>query len=328
MKEEKIRDILLKYQRRRDDNEDKLERRKQQIYDSLPEIKNIDNEIAMSGLRLTKAVLKDTKAREEIVYKCKQEMEELVKRKKDILAENGIPEDYLEMKYECPKCKDTGFLEGGKKCSCLKQEIINEAYRMSNLSRILEKENFDNFDINIFSDEIQNGRKLSPKQNMLKILSVCDSFITEFSQDNNYNLLFYGSTGLGKTYMCNCIAKSLLDQGFIVIYQTSFRILEILENYKFRKDEDSRINDENYKNLFDCDLLIIDDLGTELNNSFTSGEIFNIVNTRLISGKKTIISTNLSPMKIAELYSQRTFSRIVGNFRLLEFFGNDLRWEF
>ena len=128
--------------------------------------------------------------------------------------------------------------------------------------------------------------------------------------------------------MCNCIAKALLDQGYSVIYQTAFRILEILENYKFRKDEDSRINDENYKNLFDCDLLIIDDLGTELNNSFSSGEIFNIVNTRLLAGKKIIISTNLDSTKIVELYSTRTFSRIVGNFRILEFLGHDLEeWE-
>ena len=327
MKEEKIRDILLKYQRKRDDNEEKLEKRKQQIYESLPEVKKIDDEIAKSGLRLTKAVLKDTKAREEIVYKCKCEMDELVRKKKSILNENGIPEDYLEMKYDCPKCKDTGFLEGGKKCSCLKQEIINEAYRMSNLSRILEKENFDNFDINLFSDEISEGRSISPRNNMLKILSVCDSFVNEFAKDNNSNLFFHGATGLGKTYMCNCIAKSLLDQGYSVIYQTAFRILEILENYKFRKDEDSRINDENYKNLFDCDLLIIDDLGTELNNSFSSGEIFNIVNTRLLAGKKIIISTNLDSSKIVDLYSQRTFSRIVGNFRILEFLGHDLRWE-
>ncbi|WP_300276338.1 ATP-binding protein [Peptacetobacter sp.] len=327
MKEEKVRDILLKYQRKRDNDEYEMEKRKEQIYESIPEIKAIDEEISSVGLNLTKAVLQNTNAKEEIVYKCKEAMESLAKRKKDILLENGIPEDYLEVKYECNKCKDTGFLEGGKKCSCLKQEIINEAYRMSNLNRILDKENFDNFDLNIFSDEIKNGRKLSPRQNMLKILSVCDSFITDFSQDDNYNLLFHGSTGLGKTYMCNCIAKALLDQGYIVIYQTSFRILEILENYKFRKDDDSRINDENYKNLFDCDLLIIDDLGTEFNNSFTSGEIFNIVNTRLISGKKTIISTNLEPIKLAELYSQRTFSRIIGNFRILEFFGDDLRWE-
>lgn len=327
MKEEKVRDILLKYQRKRDDNEEKLEKRKQSIYESLPEIKKIDDEIAMSGLRLTKAVLKDTKAREEIVCECKREMEELVNRKKQILAENGIPENYLEMQYSCPKCKDTGFLGGGKKCTCLKQAIINEAYKMSNLSRVLEKENFDNFDLSIFSDEIIEGKNISPKQNILKILSVCDSFVNEFAQDNNSNLFFHGATGLGKTYMCNCIAKALLDQGYSVIYQTAFRILEILENYKFRKDEDSRINDENYKNLFDCDLLIIDDLGTELNNSFSSGEIFNIVNTRLLAGKKIIISTNLDSTKIVELYSQRTFSRIVGNFRILEFLGHDLRWE-
>ena len=327
MKEEKIRNILMKYQNKRDNDEYMLEKRKSDIYAAIPRIKEIDNEISLLGLRLTKAVLKDTKAREEIVYKCKKEMASLVSEKKNILIENGIPENYLEIKYDCEKCKDTGFLPGGKKCSCLKQEIINEAYRMSNLSRVLDRENLSNFDISVFSNEVDEEKGISPRENMMRILSICDIFIKEFAEDNGYNLLFYGTTGLGKTYMCNCIAKALLDQGYVVIYQTAFRILDILENYKFRKDDDSRINDENYQNLFECDLLIIDDLGTEFNNSFTSGEVFNIVNTRLITGKKTIISTNLSPMRLAESYSQRTFSRIIGNFRILEFIGKDLRWE-
>ncbi|MDX5707380.1 DnaA/Hda family protein [Clostridioides difficile] len=139
--------------------------------------------------------------------------------------------------------------------------------------------------------------------------------------------MFYGSTGLGKTYMCNCIAKELLDKGNVVIYQTSFRILDILEDYKFRRDTNNQISENNYKNLFDCDLLIIDDLGTELNNSFTSGEIFNIVNTRLVAGKKIIISTNLTPSQIGNTYTQRTLSRILDKFRILEFTGDDLRWE-
>ncbi|VHT35453.1 DNA replication protein DnaC [Clostridioides difficile] len=162
---------------------------------------------------------------------------------------------------------------------------------------------------------------------MLNNLSICENFVHDFKKDNSENLLFYGSTGLGKTYMCNCIAKELLDKGNVVIYQTSFRILDILEDYKFRRDTNNQISEDNYKNLFDCDLLIIDDLGTELNNSFTSGEIFNIVNTRLVAGKKIIISTNLTPSQIGNTYTQRTLSRILDKFRILEFTGDDLRWE-
>ena len=138
--------------------------------------------------------------------------------------------------------------------------------------------------------------------------------------------MFYGDTGLGKTFMCNCIAKSLLDKGHLVIYQTAFKMFEIIEDYKF-KNADSHISKENYENLFDCDLLIIDDLGTELTNSFTNSELFNILNTRLLSGKKTIISTNLSPMQLGSNYAQRIFSRLFDRFKMVKFIGKDLRWE-
>ena len=126
--------------------------------------------------------------------------------------------------------------------------------------------------------------------------------------------------------MCNCIAKSLLDKGNLVIYQTAFKMFEIIEDYKFKNNE-NHISKDNYDNLFDCDLLIIDDLGTELTNSFTNSELFNILNTRLLTGKKTIISTNLSPMQLGSNYAQRIFSRIFDRFKMVKFIGNDLRWE-
>ncbi|WGX76260.1 ATP-binding protein [Paraclostridium bifermentans] len=147
-----------------------------------------------------------------------------------------------------------------------------------------------------------------------------------FDKDNDENMLFYGDTGLGKSFMCNCVAKELLDKGYLVIYQTAFKMFEIIEEYKF-KNSDDHITKDNYNNLFDCDLLIIDDLGTELTNSFTNSELFNILNTRLLSGKKTIISTNLSPMQLGDIYAQRIFSRIFDRFRMVKFIGNDLRWE-
>ncbi|GAA3641910.1 ATP-binding protein [Asaccharospora irregularis] len=327
MNESKIRDILLKYEKRRDNNELCLENRKKEVYERIPEIQNIENKIAKIGLRLTKAVLLDPKSREEIVLKSKDEIAELNLTKSTLLNNYGFPDDYLEMKFTCENCQDKGFLPSGEKCNCLKQEIINEAYKMSNLDKVLSQENFSNFNLDIFSPNKSNNNGISPRENMLNTLSICEKFVFDFDVDNSENLLFYGSTGVGKTYMCNCIAKDLLDKGYVVIYQTSFKILEIIEDYKFRRDDNSKASNENYKNLFECDLLIIDDLGTELNNSFTSGEIFNIVNTRLISGKKIIISTNLSPSQIGKTYTQRTLSRILDKFRVIEFIGNDLRWE-
>ncbi|HSQ88546.1 ATP-binding protein [Romboutsia sp.] len=327
MNDNKIRNILLKYEQKRDQDELDLENRKKEIYTKIPEIEQIEDEISKIGLKLAKAVLLDPNSREKIVSESKEKMNQLKLRKDTLLNNYGVPSDYLEIKYSCNHCKDKGFLPSGEKCSCFKQEIINEAYKMSNLDRILSNENFANFNFDIFSPVTSDNSKISPRENMLDIFSICEKFVLEFEEDNGDNLLFYGSTGLGKTYMCNCIAKDLLDRGYVVIYQTSFRILEILEDYKFRRDPNNKLADENYKNLFDCDLLIIDDLGTELNNSFTSGEIFNIVNTRLVSGKKIIISTNLTPSQLGKVYTQRTLSRILDKFRITKFIGNDLRWE-
>ena len=198
---------------------------------------------------------------------------------------------------------------------------------MSNIENVLNKENFSNFNLEIFSTEKSKERGVSPRENIFEILTYCEDYVHNFNPIQSNNILFYGSTGLGKTYMCNCIAKDLLDKGYLVIYQTSFRILEILEDYKFRRDSEGKISEENYKNLFDCDLLIIDDLGTELTNTFTSSELFNIVNTRLTAGKSIIISTNLTPSQIGETYTQRTLSRILDQFKIYDFFGSDLRWE-
>lgn len=326
MNDSKLRQILLKYERRRDNNDYALQRRKQEVYDKIPEIKKIDEEISKTGLKLTRAVLLDPKKREQLVLESKNNMDSLKKQKEEILSQYEIPLEYLELKYYCDSCKDKGFLSNGEKCNCLKQEIINEAYKMSNLDRLLNKENFSNFDISIFSNAKSENSTISPRENILTILSICENFVLQFENDNEENLLFYGTTGLGKTFMCNCIAKELLDKGFVVIYQTSFKILDILESYKFKKGNDI-INEENYKNLFECDLLIIDDLGTEVTNSFTNSELFNIVNSRLVEGKKTIISTNLSPMEIGKVYTQRTLSRILDSFRVIKFVGNDLRWE-
>lgn len=197
---------------------------------------------------------------------------------------------------------------------------------MSNLENVLQVENFDNFNIELFEENKFKGEELSPRENILDILSIAEGFVSNFEKNNGENLLFYGTTGLGKTYMSNCIAKALLDKGYIVIYQTAFTILEILENRRFGKG-DMKLSSYQYELLFDADLLIIDDLGTEVSNTFTNAEIFNIVNTRLIKGKKTIISTNLTPKEITETYTDRVFSRIFHKFLPLKFYGKDIRWE-
>ena len=326
MKESKLREILVSYERRRDKAESDLEDRKKDVYNQIPEIKAIDDEISKVGLKLTKLVLTNPSNKEEILLESKNKMSELRSKKEYLLKQYKVPDWYLDVQYTCNICNDRGFLKNGHKCNCLKQEIINDAYKMSNLSRVLDIQNFSTLDTSIFSKDKVEGTNISPYENILEIISIAELFIMHFDKDNGENLLFYGDTGLGKTFMCNCIAKELLDKGYVVIYQTAFKMFEIIEDYKF-KNADSHISKDNYENLFDCDLLIIDDLGTELTNSFTNSELFNIINTRLLSGKKTIISTNLSPMQLGSEYAQRIFSRVFDRFKMVKFIGKDLRWE-
>ncbi|MGF7059229.1 ATP-binding protein [Brassicibacter mesophilus] len=322
-----ISNILREYEKRRDKALYEQKSRQKEVYTKIPQIEKIDNRISKTGFLIAKAVLQNPDIYNDKISEIQSEMEQLKREKAILMTENNIPLEFLDINYTCNKCKDTGFLDNGNKCTCLKQALINQAYKMSNLDHMLEKENFKTFDINIFSPEKFEGEKLSPRHNILDILNRCEGFCFNFDENNEENLLFYGTTGLGKTFMCNCIAKALLDKGKIVIYQTAFKILEIIEEHKFRRNSQSDINDTEYSLLFDADLLIIDDLGTELTNSFTNTEIFNIVNSRLIKGNKTIISTNLAPMEIANTYTDRIFSRIFSKFSALKFYGPDLRWE-
>lgn len=321
-----LKEIILEYDRKRAVHEKNKKLRIEEVYKKIPAIKNIDEEIFNAGLNMSKYIIGNPENYEEDINKAKEIIESLKMEKAYMLTECNIPLDYMELQYDCKFCKDTGYLEDGSQCNCLRQALVSKAYKMSNLENMLEKDNFRNFDINIFSDEDFLGEDLTPKDNMLEILGISESFIDNFNDNNGDNLLFYGTTGLGKTFLCSCIAKSLLDKNKIVIYQTAFTILEILESKRFGKG-DEKLGEYQYDLLFDSDLLIIDDLGTEVSNTFTNAEIFNIVNTRIIRGKKTIISTNLTPKEISETYTDRIFSRILDKFIPLKFYGMDLRWE-
>lgn len=321
-----IKQLLREYEKKRDKAHHEQKIRKQEVYNKIPMLREIDKKINNTGILISKAILESPNNYSEKVNNIKKQMESLRQKKAILLTENNIPLEYLEVNYDCNKCNDTGYLDNGKKCSCFRQALINQSYEMSNISKVLQKENFNTFDITLFSDEPYEEEDKSPRDNMMSILNICEGFVFNFEENNGENLLFYGNTGLGKTFMANSIAKSLLDKGYMVIYQTAFKIMDIISDRKFNKNSKGMVENE-YNMLFEADLLIIDDLGTEFTNSFTNPEIFNIVNTRLLNEKKTIISTNLSPKEFAETYTDRTFSRIFSNFSPLKFYGEDLRWE-
>ncbi|OLS03435.1 ATP-binding protein [Tissierella creatinophila] len=320
-----LKSIHLDYEKKRDEEERLQRMRVQEIYRKIPAIKRIDEDIFKIGLDMAKFIIVNPQGYKDDIEKARRKIEKLKMEKAFLLTESNIDPEYIEKNYTCKTCNDTGYLENGRKCSCLKQRLVSKAYKMSNIETNLLKDNFKNFDINIFKDEPFEDETMTPRENMIDIIGISEGFIGNFDENNEDNLLFYGTTGLGKTFLCSCIAKALIDKDKIVVYQTAFTILDILERKRFGKDRDK--NSYEYDLLFDADLLIIDDLGTEVTNTFTNAEIFNIVNTRIIKGKKTIISTNLTPKEISEIYTDRIFSRILQKFIPLKFYGEDLRWE-
>lgn len=312
---------MNEYEDIREKNKKELDKRKQELYAKLPRLKEIDDEMVNLGIRITKAVLMDEENREKLLEDLHKKQTDLKIEKAEILTANKYPKDYLQMKYSCKKCKDTGYV-GSERCNCLMQKLIAHQYKQFKLSHRIVKENFENFNINYYSNEpIDGGR--SPRENMQHIFMECIKYTKDFEQHNK-NLLFIGRPGLGKTFLCNSIAKDLLDMGKIVIYQSAPDLVDLVRKYKFDFDNEEA-GDEALKDIYVCDLLIIDDLGTELGTQFSGLVIYNILNKRLLENKKMIISTNLDVDEIIKTYSERISSRIFGNFLMYEFFGEDIR---
>lgn len=315
--------ILLKeYEQKRLQAELALENKLNKFYMKNPDLSNINDKINRTSIEITKTILlnKDSDKLE----KLNIELNNYKKEKKELLNKLNIKSDFFTPNYSCKLCNDTGYLINNNQimCTCLKQQLLNVQYNKSNISS-LEYENFDNFNINLFSVEIDEKKynsNISPKENLEKIKDISLKFIENFDNPQEKNLLFTGNTGLGKTYLTNCIANELLKKGKTVLYQTAPVMLDSILDYRFGKN-----NEFNYNDLLNVDLLIIDDLGTENLNNMKFTELFNIINTRLLKDKKTIISTNLSLAELASQYDDRVMSRLIGNYTICRFFGEDIR---
>ncbi len=315
------KEILKEYDEKRRENGEIDRKKLEKIYEEIPLIKDIDKQIRKIGINSGLSILRG----KDVDFST--ELEDLKAAKIAQLLLHGYPKDYLEPKYDCPKCKDHGFIESDV-CTCFKQSLAREYYKMSNLDKVLERENFSTFDIDLFSDEIDEILGVSPKDHIIEIYNTSKKFIRKFEDDDERNLLFFGKTGLGKTFMVNCIAKELLDLEYTVVYQTAANILGIIEEYKFSKTDNILEAKKKYEFLLEADLLIIDDLGSENSNSYTNAEVFHILNTRNLNRKKMVISTNLTPGEIARTYTDRVYSRILDRFDNYMFIGKDLRWNY
>lgn len=313
--------ILREYDNRRLQSKYELDRRKDEVYQAIPILSEIDAKMVHDSIQSAKLSLAgDTSA-----LRTLEERNQILSEKKQQLMESyGYTKDYLQPKYICNTCHDTGYV-GNNKCHCFKQAIVDLLYSQSNVKDSIKAENFSTFTYKYYSNEyIEDTTNLTPFENMKRVVGKAKRFIADF--DTKYeNMLIYGNTGVGKTFLSNCIAKELLDTAHTVIYLTSFQLFEILEKYKFNHEDDYENIRNQFDYILDCDLLIIDDIGTELSNSFINSQLYQCINERHLKQKSTVISTNLSFEQLKSNYSERIFSRITSNYILLKIVGEDIR---
>lgn len=310
--------IMRTYEQKQLHNHKELEKRYANAYGKLPALKNLHETISSLSVRQARKLLEGD---ETALGELKVQIKELSEESNALLIADGFPGDYLELHYDCADCKDTGYIEN-EKCHCFQRFIIDMLYEQSNLKYVLQKENFDTFSFSYYSPNyIDSETGHSSLDTIKDAYGESRKFVDTFGKEFR-NLFFYGDPGVGKSFLSNCIAKELIDRSNSVIYLSSFQLFDTLAKGKFERDEQTaKIN----KHLLNCDLLIIDDLGTELVNSLTVSQLFLCLNERLLNRKPTIISTNLSLDSLVDIYSERIFSRITSNYTMLKITGDDIR---
>ena len=325
-----LKELLNTYDKKQIDAVHDLDSRKAELYAKIPRLQEIENELNSYAIQSAKAII--SAPNKNAVDDLQNKINSLKEERETLLKKDGKDLSYLSPKYECSKCNDTGYvIKDGRSvmCSCLNQKLLDIEFNDANIGN-LDRENFKKFNINLYSDEVNEEKynsDISPRENIKIIGKEVKKFIKNFDNPDEKNLIFSGGTGLGKTFLSNCIVAELLTQGKTVLYQTAPVMLDTLISEMFSKDSDNTFS----KNLLNVDLLVIDDLGTETMNSMKFTELYKIINTRLLNqnGKitKTIISTNLDLQGLFRTYDERIVSRFIGNYNIYRFFGDDIRFK-
>ena len=309
------------YINRRLDNQIKMNERLAEVTEAVPEIAEINSEIASLASQAMKVALTGGQVDIEDI---KSQISKLGEKKKTLLLANNFDADYLDEIYTCEKCKDTGFVNG-ESCECRDKEIIKLLYSRSELKDILERENFSTFRYDLYKEScVDENLGVDALSNIKDVVEHCQAFINNFDTEFD-NLLFYGLAGTGKTFLINCVAKELMDSFHSVIYLSASQLFDLMAAQSFNKESNSVYKNVDIDDIQNCDLLIIDDLGTEFPNTFTESSLFEVLNERLIHRKSTIISTNLSLEDFQDRYDDRIFSRTAGNYSMFKIFGDDIR---
>lgn len=295
--------------------------RRMVIYEKLPRTKELEKQISKCGIKAARAVIKGENVVSEL-EKLRDQNLSMQKELKEILISGGYDENAFEPDYSCKKCGDTGYYEENGKtlvCSCMKQALIACACEELNRTAPLTLSTFDTFSLDYYDKAEDTSIGISPYNQMCKILKYCKSYAENFSK-NSESILMKGATGLGKTHLSLAIANEVIKKGFGVIYVSAPSLMQRLEKQYFSRNDDSAIN-----MLLECDLLIVDDLGTEFHGQFSVSQMYNIFNSRMLSNKPLIINTNLTMRELEKIYTERFVSRISGNAQKLDFLGNDIR---
>ncbi len=305
--------IMREYDNQRLENMHALNERTLKIYENYPEIRQLDEQISQLAENYADSFTSESGMS---FADYRKKLSDLRQEKEALLKCYRINPAELTMQYHCPDCQDTGYIEN-EKCHCFRQRIIDEMYQQSNLREILKAENFSTLSYKYYDTENLEKMKVA--------VETCKKFAENF--DNTFeNILLCGTVGIGKTFLSNCIAKEILDQGHSVLYLSAFQLFDLMAKNSFSgngpKEESVA---KQYPHIFESDLLIIDDLGTELANSFTMAGFFLVINERILRKKSTLISTNLSPEEILTTYTERTASRIISNYTMLKLSGSDIR---
>ncbi len=303
--------IMRQYEERQTRNRHLHEQRLHHIYDTVAGYRALDESVAAYSVAQGKKMLAgDDGALEEL----RDRLSRLADDRAKLLRQNGYPEDFLQPVYDCPDCGDTGYIDG-QKCHCFRQAEIALLYEQSNLRQVLEQENFASLSYEWFEGEALSHYR--------QIVEKCKNFSSNFKTIYQ-NLFFYGTVGTGKTFLSNCIARECLDMGCSVIYFSAAGLFDMLSRNAFRFQNQEEMS-ALYSDLFQCDLLIIDDLGTEIATALTLSHFFTCINERLLRKKPMIISTNLSLEDCRNRYQDRIFSRITSSFEFCKLTGPDIR---
>ena len=289
------------------------ETRRAELHEKLPQVAEIDRALSTTGLRIMREALNGKEGLDERIRRLEEGNALLLEARREILRANGYPEDYSAVHYECDECMDTGFI-GGKMCKCLRTALNYAGYESSGVLKLIEKQNFETFDLRFYEG--------NEKFNMERILSRARTYAAGFKASSMHNLLFMGTTGLGKTHLSSAIAKVVIENGYDVVYESAQKIFSDFEAERFGRVPAGEDRTGRY---FSCDLLIIDDLGTEMQTQFTVPCLYNLINTRLVAEKSMIISTNIRKEELLSKYSDRITSRLFGEFEICVFAGKDIR---